>query len=125
MIAYKVCLLRDGKFFSTTKQADFNNPYALEYKIGEKTVPIIGKLFVYDCAYNAIKDFGLIREDSIYRLFECEIEPSDFKTKSINLCGDFETLVRDFWNNPEIGEFAVSGRFLFANSVTLIREVTV
>lgn len=92
-IAYKVVRVKpeSGKRYSTNHSFTFN----LEYKVGEKTLPVEDSyLYVFDDANFALCFANTLLDTSNIEIWECEAEFVDEKCMSVGRIDDFATT---FW----------------------------
>lgn len=119
---YKVTT-KEGKSVCSV-YIDYLSKYSLTYKIGRKTIPKIGKIFVFKTLKHT-EDF----RDTLQKIFRCTYQgyatqqdfratfyPDKFKKFWEEYQKDHKTVIRWGWRSTPIGTFSVK-------SLTPIEEV--
>ena len=106
---YKIVYNKNGRHFSAITEGE----YRLEYKVGETTIPKIGKIFVFNTIEDA-KNFGFCNSS---KLFTCEVtNPIRALYRSWSL--DFPS----FWNLNKHTVEVPLGTY-YVDSCKLLKEV--
>lgn len=111
MRVYKVVVTIDGKYFS----ALHHGKYTLEYKVGEKTVPKVGKIF----AFRALED--AIRFGSGINVFLSEAENV---TKCPNFLSAWPQDYQAYWNRQSVERYPnTTPGVVLCDSLTLLEKI--
>lgn len=93
-------------------------PYVLEYSLNTKTVPMIGKIFVFATLQDAINFATLF---SVHEIYECYAE--NMLEHSNKYIAGFPDEIKDFWHNNLTPSFKSPEGTYLADSVTLLSKV--
>lgn len=118
-----VCLSRCGpgaRDFQHVSSNTTDSKLLLTYEIGKKTIPKVGKIFVF----NTRKAARLYRGDrNFQRVLKVKIDGTPVKAYHRSILRSFEGVV-EFWknpNNPPSRVYAPGGTY-FVDSVTPVEE---
>ena len=98
--------------------------YKLNYKIGKKTTPKIGRIFVWDTFYYA----RIFANADIHEIYECKCEDVRLEQEVPNTYrfgSEWENKdIEDFWRDGKINTVTISEHRLTAKSITLTKKLT-
>ena len=117
-IAYKILKIENGVLKSISNQ---RNPFILEYKLGEITIPKIGKMFCFkelnDAKRYLIEVSGFSWDK--YSLYECIVEG----LIEMPFYADSYPDIQDFWEKGEHKDIQLIRGTYGCDSLYLTKEI--
>ena len=116
MVVYKIVRVEGNKLRSFSFSSD--EDHSIEYKVGIKTFPKIGKLFAYNSFVNAV---ARSLSKSKFKIFKCEAEMSKEKISKITYAIDND--IRDFWLGLDTDLIDPPKGTIFCEHIMLLKEL--